>query len=133
MHDGCADIVDQLFLDELLAIINTIENFSDGQGSCGVLADDSKAFLEFGGRGIFQPKKVKRLQILAQPCGFDWCQTMVDVVEKMQIRAKLFAQAREKLRSEIQIAFGGPLIFRGRIFFRGLVMESSTAYPVGAG
>lgn len=53
VHDGGADIVDQLFLDQLLAIVDAVEHFTDRERRGGVLADDPEALLQFGRRRIF--------------------------------------------------------------------------------
>jgi hypothetical protein len=56
MNHGRPDVIDQLFLDQLLAIINAVKHFADRQRCGGVLSDNPKALLQFGGNGILQPK-----------------------------------------------------------------------------
>ena len=65
VNHGCADIVDQLFLNQRLAIVDGVEHFADRQGRGGVLTDDAKTFLQFCGDGIFKPEQVGRFQFLA--------------------------------------------------------------------
>src|ERR1700730_10078212 len=71
VHDSVANVVDQLFLNELLAIVDRIETFADGKRRGGVAANQAKAFLQLGGGGIFEPKKMIGLEFLAETCGFD--------------------------------------------------------------
>src|SRR5260370_31577581 len=103
MHHGCTNVVDKLFLNQLLAIINAVENLSDRQWSCRVLADNTETFLEFGGRRVFQPKEMRWFKLLAHASRFNPRQPMVRIMQKMQFRPKLLAQARKKLPSQIQV------------------------------
>jgi len=57
VHDGGADVVDQLLLDELLAIVNGIENLADGERRSGMAANQAKAFLQLGGVGSSSQKR----------------------------------------------------------------------------
>ena len=45
VNNGGSDVVDQLLLYELLAIEDRVEYFADRNWSCGVLANNSEAFL----------------------------------------------------------------------------------------
>src|SRR5450755_1812440 len=72
MNHRRADVIDELFLNQLLAIKNGIKNFPYGQGGSGVAANEPKAFLQFSGRGVLKPKKMKWFKTLSQSRGFDW-------------------------------------------------------------
>src|ERR1700676_1399324 len=87
--DSRADIVDQLFVNELLAIVDGVENLADGERCGGVSPYQAKTFLQLGGRGIFEPKQVIRLELFAEAAGFDRCKPVMRVVKKMQVGAKL--------------------------------------------
>ncbi len=47
VDNRCANVIDELFLYELVAVKNRIENLADSQWSCGVAANQAKAFLQF--------------------------------------------------------------------------------------
>src|SRR5262249_35044685 len=121
MHHGCPDIVNELFLNELLTIIDAVENFSSSQRSGRMLANNPKALLYFSRRGIFEPEQMRGFQFLAQSRSFDWCQAMMRIVQKVQMRPEFFSQSHKKLRNEIQIMFRRPLVLRRRIFFGGFI------------
>ena len=52
----CPDIVNQLFLNQLLAIVDAVKYFTHGQRSSGVLPDEPETLLQLGRNWIFQPK-----------------------------------------------------------------------------
>ena len=81
MNDRSADVINQLFLDQLLAVEDAVENFADSQRRGGVLADDSEAGLKFSGGRIFQPEKVMRLVFFPKPAGLDGSQAMMGIVQ----------------------------------------------------
>ena len=95
MHHGGADIVDQLLFDQLFTVPDRIENFADSNWRGGVLPDQPETRLIFGRRRVFQPEWAIRLQIFAQPSGFDRRQPVVDVVEQMDVHS---ARGRDKKR-----------------------------------
>jgi hypothetical protein len=83
MHDRSADVIDQLLLYELLAIVDSIEHFAHSQGGCGVPANQAEAFLQFRGRGILQPEQVVRFKFFPQPRRFNRSETMMDIVQEV--------------------------------------------------
>ena len=103
VHNRGANIVDELFLDELMAIVNCIERFTDGQRRCGVLPNQAKAFLQFRGSWIFEPEQMKRLEFLACARRLDGSQPVMRVAQQMHIGPKLLAQPRKELRHKIQV------------------------------
>jgi hypothetical protein len=81
VHDRSANVVDQLFLDELLAIVDGIENLADGERRSGMAANQAKTFLQLGGRGVFEPEQMIRFKLFAKAAGFYRRETMVRIVE----------------------------------------------------
>ena len=65
VHNGGPNVIDQLLLDKLLAIINGVEYFADGQWRSGVLADKPEALLQLRGNRILEPKQMIRLEALS--------------------------------------------------------------------
>src|SRR5215469_4991559 len=94
--------------------------------------NESEAVLQLGGRGVFQPEKMKRLEFLAKASGFDRCEAMMRVVKEMQVGTEVPPQTREKLWNEVEVEFGRPQIFRGSIFFGGFVVVAALSDAVGA-
>jgi hypothetical protein len=72
MHNRGPDVIDELLLDQLLAIENGIENFADGERRGGVLTDETKTFLQLRRNRIFKPKQVIRLEALSEAPRFYW-------------------------------------------------------------
>ena len=56
MHDRGSNVVDELLLNQQLAIVNRVENLTHRQGNRGVLADKAKALLQLRRNGIFEPE-----------------------------------------------------------------------------
>ena len=83
MHDRGADVIDQLLLYALLAIIDSVENFAHSQGSRGVPANQAEAFLQFRGCGIFQPEQVVRFKFFSQPRRFNRSESMMGIVPEV--------------------------------------------------
>ena len=50
MHDGRADVVDQLLADKVLAVPDRVEHFADSELGRGVLPDQAERILVFGRR-----------------------------------------------------------------------------------
>ena len=88
VHDRRADIVDQLFLDELLAVPDRVEHLADGERRHGVLADQAEIRLVLGRRRVLHPEQVERLECLAEPRGLDRRQPVVHVVQQVRFRAE---------------------------------------------
>jgi len=55
---GGSDEINQLLLNQLLAIENRVENFADGERSGGVLTYEPETFLQFRGRRILEPEEM---------------------------------------------------------------------------
>ncbi|MNY50727.1 hypothetical protein D3C86_1862550 [compost metagenome] len=61
VHDGGADVVDQLLADQRLAVPDRVEDFPHGQRRGGVLADQPERLLVLCRRGVFQPEQAEGL------------------------------------------------------------------------
>src|SRR5258708_36656719 len=68
VHYGGADVIDELLLNELLAIVDGVEDFADGERRGGVAANQAKTFLQLGRRGIFEPEEMIWLELFS-PAG----------------------------------------------------------------
>src|SRR5208283_2069697 len=66
-----SNVINQLLLDQLLAIVNGIEHLADGQRSCRMLANQPETLLQFCGRRIFQPEQMIAFKLLSCPRRFD--------------------------------------------------------------
>src|SRR6266404_3278542 len=104
VYDSCADVIDQLLLNELLTVVNGVENFADCERRCGVLANQAKAFLHFPRGGILEPEEMIRFQVFTQPRRFNRREPMVSVMEQVDVGAEFLAKFFKELGSEIQIA-----------------------------
>ena len=83
MNHRRTDVVDELFLDELLAVVNRIEDLTHGERRRGVLADDPEALLQLCRHGILQPEQVGRLECLPQPHSLDRREPVMRVVQEV--------------------------------------------------
>src|SRR5262245_13713516 len=80
VHDGHADVIDELFGNEYPRIPNGAENLTYRHWRLRVLAYDAITFLEFSGHGVFQPEQMIRLETLSQACCFDGCEAVVRIM-----------------------------------------------------
>ena len=106
VHDRHADVVDPLMTNEIVGVPHGVEDFSCGDWSCGVTTDEFEALLKFGGAGVFHPEEVVGFERLAEACGFDRREPMVDVVEKVDVGTELNAEFFEERWDEVEIFFG---------------------------
>src|SRR5215469_10586297 len=132
MHNGGADVIDQLFFDQLLAIENGVKHLSHGKGRRGVLANQAKALLEFRRGGVFEPKQMIWLELRAQARGLNGRQAMVGIMQHVNLGPKLAAQASEQLRYEAQVVLGGPLVLRRSTLFGRLIGQPTATDAIGA-
>ena len=107
-----ADVVDELFLDELLAVPDAVEDLAHREGRGGVRADRPESLLQLGRDGVFHPEEAIRLEGLAEPGGLDRREPVVDVVEQVGLGAQLRAQSREEPGNEVQVALRAPPALR---------------------
>src|SRR5256885_4994413 len=81
MYNRGPNVIDELLLDELLAIVDRIDNFTDRQRRRGVLADKAQAFLKLRGNRVFEPEQVKGFEALSEACRFDRRKPVMHVVQ----------------------------------------------------
>ncbi len=95
VDDGHADVVDPLAADQIVCIPDGVEDLAGSDWGGGVLADDLEAFLQLGGAGIFHPEEVVGLEGLAETRGLDRGETVMDVVEQVDVGAEFDAEPFE--------------------------------------
>ena len=88
VHDGRADVVDQLVLDQVLAVPDRVEHLADRQRRRGVLADQAERLLVLGRRRVLHPEQAVGLERLAQPRRLDRRQPVVHVVQQVRARSR---------------------------------------------
>ena len=98
VHDRGADVVDELLLDQLLAVVDRVEHLADRERRRRVLADQPEALLVLGRRRVLQPEQVVRLERLAEPRRLDRRQAVVHVVQQVQVGPEALAQRARRAR-----------------------------------
>ena len=131
MHDRRADEVDQVLLDEMLAIPDGVEDLADRQRRHGVMPDQLERVLILGRRRVLQPEQPIRLQLARQSRGLDRRQTMMCVMQQLDVVTVVHAQLFEQFRHEAQILRRGPLRFERQRAFGRLVRLACTRDAVG--
>ena len=106
-HRG-ADVVDQLVLDQLLAVPDRVEHLADRDRRHGMLADQPERFLVLGRRRVLDPEHAQRLERLAEPRRLDRREAVVHVVQQVEVEAEFLAQRFEKLRRVIEVFLRRP-------------------------
>src|SRR6185295_14510639 len=71
VHDGRADVVDELRFDEVLAIPDGIEHLAYCKRRHGVAADDLERLLILRGCRVLEPEEPIRLERTPETRGFD--------------------------------------------------------------
>ena len=131
VHDGGADVVDQLFFHELLAVPDRVEHLAHGERRHRMLADQAEVRLVLGRRRILHPEQVERLECLAQPRGLDRRQPVVHVVQQVWLRAEPRAQRFEQLRNVREVFLGGPDVLARQVRVGGLVEHLVAGHAIG--
>jgi hypothetical protein len=98
-----------------------VEHLSDRQRRRRVLTDQAEALGIVGWCRILEPEQAMRLEIFAEPCGFNRTKPMVHVVQQVHVEAKLAPQPLEQRRHAAQIALAAPDSFENRSTLRRLV------------
>src|SRR3546814_11784175 len=97
MNHGSPDVVDELILDELAAVVDGVEDFADGDGRHGMLADQLQPLLILRRRRVFHPEQAVGLEALAEACRLDGRQPMMYVVQGLDAAPVLLAARVEPL------------------------------------
>src|ERR1700730_2135028 len=103
MHDRRPDVVNELFLDELMAIVNGIEDFTYGERRSGVLTNKTEALLQLGRCWIFEPEQMERFKTLPQARCFDRTEAVMRIMQQAKIWSEFLAQSFEQARHEVQV------------------------------
>lgn len=98
MDNGGADVVDQLLLDQVLAVPERIEHLAHRQRRYRVLANHFERALVFRRGGVLQPEQAVRLQVATQARSFDRCEAVMRIVQQFDLIAVVGAQLLEQLR-----------------------------------
>src|SRR3982075_3112884 len=70
------------------------------------------------------------LEAFPQSRRFDWRQSVVHIVEKVDLWAELPAHPLEELGNEVQVALGAPGIFHRSVLLRRLVIHLSPSNAI---
>ncbi len=133
VDDRRPHVVDELLLNELLAIEDRVEHLADGDGGDGVPPDQTEALLQFGRRGVLHPEQAMRLERLAHACGLDRRQPVMDVVQQVDFVAELRADTLEQLRHEADVGIAAPPTLRHAPLLGWFIGTGATTDAVGAG
>ena len=60
MHNCDPDVINELLLNKLLAIVDRIEDLADRDRRSGVLANEAQTFLQLRRNRVFEPEQVER-------------------------------------------------------------------------
>ena len=115
VHDGGADVVNELVLNQVFAVPQAVENLTHGQRRGGVLADQAESLLVFSRRSVFNPEQVVGLEGLAQPRRFNRCEAVVHVVQQVRVGADSLAHGFKQLGCVQQVFFTAPVVLAGQV------------------
>src|SRR5689334_3943726 len=90
--DRHPDVVDELILDQVLAVPDRIENFADRERRRAVLADQTKRFLILRRRHVFQPEETIGLERSGELRALVRRQAVMYVVQEVRLEAERVAQ-----------------------------------------
>jgi hypothetical protein len=82
VYDGGSNVSDQLFFDELLAIVDAIEDVTDGERRGCVLADDPEPLLQLRRNSILELEQMIGIEFFAEAGGLDRSQAMMRIVKR---------------------------------------------------
>jgi hypothetical protein len=128
-HRG-ADVVDELVLDQVLAVPDGVEHLAHGQRRGGVLADQAEGLLVLGRRGVLDPEQAIGLQVLAQAPGLDRREPVVHVVQQVDVVAHSRAHGVEQLGRVAQVLGRVPIVLGRQAGLGGLVLHAAAAHAV---
>jgi hypothetical protein len=103
VHDGRADVVDELVLDQVLAVPDRIEHFADGEWRHVCLRTSSKDLLVFRGGRVFHPEQAIRLERATKRAASSGVQPVMHVVQQLDLGSVILAQALEKFRHDVEV------------------------------
>jgi hypothetical protein len=115
------DVVDQMFLDQHVAVEDGVEHLADRDRRGRVMADDAERLLQLRRHRILHPEQPVGLERLAERTGLDRCQPVVHVMQEVQVVAELTAQPVEHRGHEVEIALAAPDGFERAMLLRRFV------------
>ena len=130
-HDGAADEVDQLVLDQVLGVPDRVEDLAHSQRRRRMLANQLECLLVFGRRAILKPEQLIGLEHLAEVGGLHRGIAMMAVVQQMMVEAIGRAQLVEQFRHVVQRLARVPAGYRRQGCIRWLIMERAPADAIG--
>ena len=92
MPQVAANVVNQLFLNQVHAIPERVEKFTHGEGRGGVLANQAEALLVFRAQRVFQEEEMVGLEFMRQARGLHGAKLFVTVVHQFDFFPQLGAQ-----------------------------------------
>ncbi len=113
------DEINQLLLDQELAVINRVELFANCQQSRGVAPNQPERFLHLRRRWILHPKQAIQFEIFAQVRRLIRRQAVRHVVQHVQVRAKLFPKRANNVGTRFIYASLDHLFSGGAFFSAG--------------
>src|SRR5512147_287904 len=102
------DVIDELLADQLLAVPDRIEHLAHRDGSSRMLPDQTVAFLPLGWDGILQPEQPVLLDPPAKPARLAGGQTVVDVMEQVDLESKPLPDRGQHRGNDTQVSLRGP-------------------------
>lgn len=103
MSDCAANVIDELILNEILAVPDRIEDLTYSERGRGVLANEAEGLLVLHGGRIFDPEGAIGFEILPKTSSLNGFKAMVHVVEKVDIVANGLARSFEELGDKRKI------------------------------
>src|SRR5215470_6453199 len=97
VHNRHPDIVNPLLTDEIVSLPDGVEHFASGDRCSRVLANEPESFLQLCRNRIFHPEEMKRLQLFSQTRSFDWRQSVVTIMQEMDVLAASLADSLKQL------------------------------------
>src|SRR5262245_40336083 len=94
--DGHADVVDELLLDQLLAVPDRIEHFTDREWRGRVLPYQPERLVVLRGRRVLEPKEAIPFERFSKLPRFDRCEPMMRIVQQVRLEAIRGAQLVEE-------------------------------------
>ena len=113
-----ADVIDELFLKQLLAVVNTVEHLTHGDRRGGVPANQAKTLLQFRRDGILQPEEVGGARAFFQSRCFNRSESVMRVMQEKQIGPNSL-RSRTNPRRMIQVKLGRPQMLRRGVLSAG--------------
>src|SRR5437016_4707881 len=85
VNNGRADVVDELLLNQGVAIVDGVKDLSYGERGSSVAADEPEPLLQFGGGWIFEPEEMIWFQRFAQTRGLNRAEAVMGIMQQMNL------------------------------------------------